>query len=152
MPPLLHLQEVRAQHGPSLPLDRQLRGLPEPQVLPALPLLRDPHGARGPGLHDAAAGRRGRAVHQNALVPAQGAPHRAHRRVHHAGGLRDRDRVVLQVPHRAGAREQLHARQPGAPEERGVGQQAQPLQHRRDGELAASVREVSPLLAVSILR
>ena len=38
--PLPHLQAVHPQDGPPLPLDQQLRRRVEPEVLPAVPLLR----------------------------------------------------------------------------------------------------------------
>ena len=38
--PLPDLQEVHPQDGPPLSLDQQLRGRVEPEVLPAVPLLR----------------------------------------------------------------------------------------------------------------
>ena len=43
MSPLLGLQPVRAQHGPPLSLDQQLRRLLEPQVLHAAPDIRAHH-------------------------------------------------------------------------------------------------------------
>ena len=39
VPPLFGLQSLRAQHGPPLPLDQQLRRLLEQEVLHAPPLL-----------------------------------------------------------------------------------------------------------------